>query len=252
MSNYKPIDIINPFAGAPVLFRPETGSTMDDARELAARGFPSGTVLVAAFQTTGRGRFPERVWQAASGESLLCTLLLGFDDLRQPLGALPLMAGLGVALVLERDYGLSPRLKWPNDVLLQSRKLCGILCQADGPVLLAGIGINCRQTDFPAPLGSRAISLRQALGRPVDPLQLLAGLLRELHQVLGGGLGWRDLIGERLFCLGEQVVFRTGLTPRTVLVRGRLLGIDPAGQLLLQNDGTGEMAAFPAGELVFE
>jgi BirA family transcriptional regulator, biotin operon repressor / biotin---[acetyl-CoA-carboxylase] ligase len=251
MSEYRPIDILNPFNGAPVLYSSETGSTMTDAREAAARGLPSGSVFVAASQTAGRGRFPGRVWQAAPGESLLCTLLLGSADIDQPASSLPLLAGLGVAMALEREYGLTPRLKWPNDVLLQGRKLCGVLCQADGQLLLAGIGINCLQTAFPPELASGAVSLRQALGRAVAPLQLLPVLLRELQRLLAGEPGWRGLVVDRLQGVGEQVEFRTGLTSRTGLVRGCLLGIDPDGQILLRLEGSGEVEAFPAGELVF-
>jgi BirA family transcriptional regulator, biotin operon repressor / biotin---[acetyl-CoA-carboxylase] ligase len=245
------LEIDNPFQGAPVYFLEETTSTMENARDLADRGAADGTVIVAGFQTAGRGRFPARAWTAAPGDSLLCTLIFRTRNLKLPAGALPLVLGLAVSLVLERDYCLVPSIKWPNDVLIEGRKLCGILCRLHGETVLAGIGMNCRQADFPGELNETAVSLRQVLNHPVEPLEVLVGFLREVFNLVRRPAEWRNLITTRMFGRGERVIFLAGIPPHEDRVEGWLVGIDADGQLLIREDNGRGIRAFPAGELKF-
>ncbi len=139
--------------GVPRLHVRETASTNDLARELAARGAPHGTLVTAGVQRAGRGR-QGRAWSAPPGRALLMSLVLRDPDL-----LLPLRAGLAVA-----DVAGSPaRVKWPNDVLLDGRKVAGVLVEArlqDGWAVL-GIGVNVavRHQDLPPDLRERAGTL---------------------------------------------------------------------------------------------
>ena len=120
--------------GRPRIHLRTTGSTNDRARALAAAGAPHGTLVTTGEQTAGRGR-QGRTWLAPAGQALLLSLVL-----RDPDALLPLRAGLAVADVA----GAAARVKWPNDVLLDGRKLAGILVEArpqDGWAVL-GIGLN--------------------------------------------------------------------------------------------------------------
>ena len=131
-----PADIRNPF-GAPVFYQAETGSTMDDAREIVhrftAEGIPvaEGTVAAAGFQHGGRGRIPARKWDSPPGENLICTTILHFP----PPACITLRTGLAVAETFARFLPAGAgdvEIKWPNDVLCAGRKLAGILCESDG------------------------------------------------------------------------------------------------------------------------
>ena len=228
------LPIATPWPGARVLFIERTVSTMQDARRLAAEGAPGGTTVTAAWQERGRGRFPGRAWQSPAGQSLLFTTLL-----REPLGVprlrLPLLAGLAVARCLEKLAGLRPALKWPNDVLVEGRKLCGVLCEGNGDTVLVGVGLNVNQLAFPRGIAGRAVSLRGLLGRELEPLSLLGPLLAELAAALGDG-GWREAIEERLYLRHRAVRFVEDAAGRRVL-RGELLGLAPDGALLLRVEG---------------
>jgi BirA family biotin operon repressor/biotin-[acetyl-CoA-carboxylase] ligase len=158
--------------GRPRLHLRTTGSTNDRARELAAAGAPHGTLVTAGEQTAGRGR-QGRTWSAPAGQALLLSLVL-----RDPDPLLPLRAGLAVADVA----GGAARVKWPNDVLVDGRKLAGILVEArphEGWAVL-GIGLNAAVDVAALPAGVRERAA--TLGRP--PEAALADLLSALERRL--------------------------------------------------------------------
>lgn len=158
-------------------------STQPIAFDLAERGAPDGTAVVADAQTRGRGR-RGRAWHAAPGTSLLVSVLLRprLDPARLPL--LSFAAALAVAGTLERLADLTPRVKWPNDVLVGGRKIAGILLESrpseSGTVVVAGIGLNLTQDSFPDPVGRTATSVWLETSRRVDRETTLTVLLAEL------------------------------------------------------------------------
>ncbi len=242
-------DLENPFPGARIFFLPETESTMRDARDLASRGLPTGTLVAAGRQTAGRGRFPHRTWEDAPGKSLLFTVFFRLRDLSSPPDPVPLRAGLALAETLESFLGLEPRIKWPNDVLLGGRKVSGILAELRDGCVFLGMGVNCGQEEFPEPLREKAVSLRQAAGREVAPRELLPPLLRELLSFRDGKGDWREGVEARLFLRGESIRFLPGL-PGSEPVEGRLEGIGEDGSLLLRPSGAAEPRSFAAGEIL--
>ena len=200
-----------------------TGSTNDVARALAAAGAPHGTLVTAAEQRAGRGR-QGRTWSAPPDRALLMSLVL-----REWPRLLPIAAALAVADVA----GPAAAIKWPNDVLLDGRKLAGILAEArpqEGWAVL-GIGVNVavREDDLPAELRGRAASLGLEPGA-IEPLlgELLRALERRLSQpepATLADLRARDALRDRAvrWAHGEGV-------PR---------GIDGAGRLVAERpDGT--------------
>lgn len=143
-----------------------TGSTNADARD----GKP-GDVFTADFQTAGRGRLDHK-WLSAPGENLIMSVVLDVSGAApDQVATLPLVVGLaaveGLAALLPPPPSLS--LKWPNDVLAGGRKLAGILCERHGDMVIAGIGVNVRQTAFAPEISHRATSLA-LLGSAADPV----------------------------------------------------------------------------------
>jgi BirA family biotin operon repressor/biotin-[acetyl-CoA-carboxylase] ligase len=218
--------------GRPRLHLRETTSTTDRARALAEAGAPHGTLVTAGAQTAGRGR-QGRTWSAPPGRALLCSLLLREYDL-----LLPLRAGLAVADVA----GPAALVKWPNDVLMDDRKLAGILVEAR-PVAgwaVLGIGINVAVdlAELPPELQDRAATL----GR--DPSALESTLTELL-----GRLGTR--LGEPAPAALDALRARDALRDRRVRWsggEGTGAGIDDAGSLLVRLAGGG-LRTLDAGEV---
>ena len=169
----------------------EVDSTNLRARQLAAEGAADGTVVVADRQTAGRGRLG-RSFQSPGGRGIYLTALLRPALPPERLSPVTAMAGVAVCRAVERICGASPGLKWPNDPVLEGKKLCGILTELSlegetGRVqdLVLGIGINVSQRpeDFTPEVREIATSLAQALGRPVSRPALAAEVIRELDRL---------------------------------------------------------------------
>ena len=220
-----------PPLGRPRLHLRVTGSTNEDARELASAGAPHGTLVTAGEQTTGRGR-QGRTWMAPAGRALLCSLVV-----REPPRLLSLAAGAAVAEV----SGADALLKWPNDVLLAGRKVAGILVEGRPAerwaVLGMGVNVAVRDQDFPPELRGRAGSLGRS-PEEVEPVlaELLAALTRWIAAPEAEVL---DAVRARDALLGRPVSWTNGA--------GRGAGIDADGRLLVST-GAGE-AALDAGEV---
>src|SRR5262245_8491550 len=117
------------------------GSTQDELRALAAAGAPAFTAVRADEQTAGRGR-RGRTWSAPAGTALLVSILLRPGRPADELGALSLVGGLAVCEAL-RTTGTRPRLRWPNDVVVDGRKIAGVLPElVEGPAVVLGVGVN--------------------------------------------------------------------------------------------------------------
>lgn len=163
-------------------------STNNYAKKLAVQGAPHGTVVLADRQTAGRGRLG-RQFDSPAGLGIYCSVILRFDlPPEQLLCLTPVMAEAARRAVLAAT-GLEAQIKWINDLVLNGRKLCGILTElgASGgkpDYVVVGIGINCGQQrgDFPPELRDLATSLTQALGAPVDRLAVTAELIRQMQQ----------------------------------------------------------------------
>jgi len=167
-------------------FAPLTGSTNNDALEAARSGAPHGSVYFADAQSAGRGRSDHR-WQSDAGQGLYVSALLRMQIPAQRLQMLPLAAGLAAMLAIREASGLTADLRWPNDLLLEDRKVGGILVESRlaGSTLdyaVVGIGINVHQRSFDSSLATPATSLDLAAGRGVSREVLLVALLKSLER----------------------------------------------------------------------
>lgn len=199
----------------------ETGSTNADLLLAGFQGAPDRTVLAADHQTAGRGRLDRR-WETPAGVNLLATLLL--RDVREHVHELTQRVALAALLATRDIAGVTPTLKWPNDLLLDGAKLAGVLAQAAtseaGPFVVVGIGLNVGW----APDGAAK------LGDSVTPRGLLMGLL-DAYDALPDEIA--DLYREHLETIGQQV--RVELPGERFLV-GRAIGVERDGRLVVLDD----------------
>ncbi|MBN2535623.1 MAG: biotin--[acetyl-CoA-carboxylase] ligase [Spirochaetales bacterium] len=256
--NYTECTINNPFESAPVYYVQSTTSTMDDARLLTQNGAVHGTVVCTGYQAKGRGRSSEREWISAPGENLLFTLVLKKNALTFLFPCLPVMTGLVICLVCEEQFGFSPSIKWPNDILFKGKKLAGILCEADNDTILCGIGINCNQVCFPDYLEKKATSFCIITGKKTDILGLCESILSMMKRVFsridsGGGSYWQAETEKRLYRKGDtiRICFPGNDKKNTIPLQGALYGIDPDGALLVLEQGAATPVRVIAGEIEF-
>jgi BirA family transcriptional regulator, biotin operon repressor / biotin---[acetyl-CoA-carboxylase] ligase len=159
-------------------------STNDIAREMAAKGAPEGTVVVASEQTRGRGS-RGRVWVSPAGVNLMLSVILRPEITPDRLGELAFVAGVAVAGTLRERFGLDARIKWPNDVRVGGKKIAGMIVEAAKGAAVLGIGLNVNWTELPEEIADTATSLAIELGKPVDLEALLKGFLADLDIKIG-------------------------------------------------------------------
>jgi BirA family transcriptional regulator, biotin operon repressor / biotin---[acetyl-CoA-carboxylase] ligase len=142
-----------------------------------------GAIAVAEEQTEGRGRLG-RTWKAPAGTSVLVSVLLLPDVKPARLPELSLVAGGAVAEAILEVTGIEPTIKFPNDVLIDGRKVAGILAESSEGRVVLGIGVNANQTreQLPDDAQTEPTSLRVELGEPVNRVQLLAAILLQLER----------------------------------------------------------------------
>lgn len=169
----------------------ETDSTNLRAKELGQSGGQNGTIITANSQTAGRGRM-DRGFQSPKNKGIYLTALMKPELSPEQLIPVTAMAGVAVCTSIERVCGIRPGLKWPNDPVLNGKKLCGILTELSLEAesgrlqyLVLGIGINTLETaeDFSPEIRETATSLFQELGKPVSRPELAAALIEELDRL---------------------------------------------------------------------
>lgn len=227
------------YVGRRVIYLTSTASTQDIARVEAEGDASAGTLVIAEEQTKGRGRFG-RSWVSPSGANLYFTLIMRPEARRAR--SLGMVAPLAVAEAVEQVTGLSPRIKWPNDVIVEGRKLAGVLIETDvqGQSLkyaLVGSGVNVNfDIEDTSEIADIATSLKRELGRDTSREELLAMLLNRFEKLHESDITdvvqrWRS----RLDTLGRQVK----VTFRDQVQEGLAEDVDADGNLVLvQADGS--------------
>ncbi len=170
--------------GNPIHHYFSIGSTNIEAMSAAAAGEPEGSVFVAEEQTAGRGR-GGHTWDSGASVGIYCSVVLRPQLAPADALLLSLIAGIAVVEAVRQKTGLHPDLRWPNDVLLNGKKFCGILTEMNAEAtrvryVVVGIGINVNQAAFPAELEPTATSLRMETGREWSRVELAAALLKSL------------------------------------------------------------------------
>ncbi len=237
------------YIGQRVIYYPSLTSTMDVARKEAQRGAVEGTVVIADEQTGGKGR-KKRVWLTTRGNIALSIILYPqIPDLPY----LIMVASLAVASSIEAVTGLKTQIKWPNDILINGKKVCGILIESDirrdkVAHAVIGIGINVRLnlSEYPDLLSS-ATSLSDESGIGVSRVDVICYLLKEIERLynnLPAGESiykeWRD----RLTMLGKRIQIKSGNN----LLEGIAESVDNDGSLRLRHPD-GSLTKIIAGDV---
>lgn len=229
-----------------------TGSTNADAMAAARGGAEHGSVWLADEQTAGRGRGDHR-WHSAAGDGLYVSVLLRPELAAARLALLPLAAGLAAAEAMQAVAGVAVDLRWPNDLLIGSRKAGGILVEARAesnglPHAVVGIGINVHQREFAPDVATPATSLDVEAGRRIARQALLVALLKSLERE-AGALAGNDAAA-RLIRRVERA--STWMRGRSVEVHGPqacsgvTAGLDENGFLLVET-GSGMVTVRTGG-----
>jgi BirA family biotin operon repressor/biotin-[acetyl-CoA-carboxylase] ligase len=239
--------------GHDILYYPTISSTMDAARRAASEGAVDGTVIIADYQTAGRGRL-DREWLSTPGGSILISIILYPEEAL--LLRLTMVACLAVARSIEQVTGLKTAIKWPNDVLIGGKKASGILCESevrDDSVNHAVVGIALNVNLDPAALpeiSDTATSLSKELGRAVPRVDVLVALLEEFESLYNAlrqnepiHLEWR----KRLETLGKNIT----VTGSSRVYEGCAESVDEDGNLLLR-EADGNLLTISAGDVTLK
>lgn len=241
------------WAGKTVHFAEETDSTNEWIKRLAAEQAPHGTVAAAEFQSAGKGRLG-RSWTAPVGSSVMFSILLRPDFAPEIAPMLTLVMGLSVAQAVS-GLGLVPSIKWPNDVVLSRKKICGILTEmslAGNRIdyVVIGTGVNVNIAEIPEELSDKATSLFLETGMEYDRCRVLGEVLSRFENNYEKFAASGDLS-----LLIEE--YHSFLANRNQPVRvldgehpyeGKALGIDTGGELLVERSD-GSVSRVNAGEV---
>ncbi len=239
--------------GKKVYFFEETDSTNEEAKRRALQGAAAGSAFVAEGQTAAKGRLG-RSWQTPAGTDIAFSVLLRPEGTPADVTLITLVAGLAVCRALRAHTGCDAQIKWPNDVVIGRKKVCGILTELGAEAerisfVVIGAGINVNNSTFPPELREKATSLSLETGRAWRRAPLLAAVLGELEgccrRFLSGGAG--ALLTEyKPLCLslGRRISVERG--GRTLL--GTAVDVASDGGLVAENDA-GERFVVQSGEV---
>lgn len=209
--------------GADAVCIKETESTNNIARELIASEAAHGTVIVADRQSAGRGRRGKSFFSPEGG--IYMSIIVRWQD------NIPytVCAASAVCRVL-RSYGTDAKIKWVNDIFIDSKKVCGILCEKVGEFVIIGIGINHSIKDFPDELKDTAASLPEGIP---DRQNTVCAVTKELFRVLADPVGAKAYYAENMMLYGKRVIYEYNGEEH----RGAVIGLGDNEELLIETDG---------------
>jgi BirA family biotin operon repressor/biotin-[acetyl-CoA-carboxylase] ligase len=236
------------FIGHKLYYFSETGSTNDEAFSLGVDGAPEGTVVIADSQNKGKGRL-QRVWHSPPGTNIYTSIILRPQIQLSKASQIPIMAGVAVAETLNKYCPEKVHLKWPNDVLIGEKKICGILTQMkmkanaiDFIVLGIGINVNLSREQFAQDIKEIATSLLIETEHKISRLKLIISLYENLAKC------YKQLQQEGFGRITEEWLKLTPMIGRTVQVifkdetiEGKAAGLDEDGSLILLATGNKEV-----------
>lgn len=228
-----------------IIYFKKTDSTNNQAKSLAAEGAEHGTLVVADRQTAGKGR-RGRSWTSPAGTGIFMSLILKPAIKPEHASMLTLVAALATAKALEQETGLKPMIKWPNDLVVNKKKVTGILTEMSADVeqihyVVVGVGINVNMTEFPEEIRETATSLRLETGHEVDRASLITVFLKYFDEEYEKFTKTEDLTllqeeyNARLINREKEVRILDPAHPDGGY-NGRALGINETGGLLIERE----------------
>ena len=223
-------------------------STNNYAKKLAREGAPHGTVVGADYQSAGRGRLG-RSFLSPAGEGLYLSVILRPALLPEEMMDLTCVAAVAACRAVEEAAGILPGIKWTNDLVVDNKKLGGILTELsikDDMVEYAviGIGINCLQTQFPPELKDMAVSLKMLLSRPVQRERLAAAIIENLLRPIADKKAVMDAYRKNCVTIGREISLLQG----DRVFHGTALDVAEDGSLLVRM-ADGKVKTVVSGEV---
>jgi BirA family biotin operon repressor/biotin-[acetyl-CoA-carboxylase] ligase len=228
--------------GRDIAYQRETPSTQEIAKALAAQGVAEGTIVVAETQSKGRGRVG-RQWSSPQG-GVYFSIILRPDMKPSEALRLPLVAGVAVAQAIKRNTKLTPKLKWPNDIMLGSKKIGGILTEMNAEMdrldwVIVGIGLNVNtpHESFPEEVEGVATSLMEAGGKNILRVKLLQDILFEFESLYDElAKSGFETIRMKWKALSNTIGANVVVNMPTEKVTGKAMDIDSDGALILKKE----------------
>lgn len=226
-----------------VRFLEETDSTNTVAMNWAREGAPEGAIVVADSQTAGRGRLG-RPWFGKPGASIHVSLVLRPKISVEAIGLLNLAAAVAVCRALAQ-HGFESSIKWPNDVLMNEQKVCGILAEThfdrgsvSSVVLGVGINVNLRAEDLPEEIAATATSLLIQSGKEFDRIEVIAGFLNAFGNLYSAFPHKQDYVVDAYRPLCSTLGLRVRIEMTDRVVEDKATDVDPTGALVLESGQT--------------
>lgn len=230
------------FGKGPIYFYETIESTNVEAKRLAGAGLPEGALILAESQSRGKGRM-ERRWASPKGGGLYLSVVLRPDIMPQEVQKLTFVAAVALACTL-RELDVQPQIKWPNDILINGRKVAGILMELTGgfesvDFVILGIGLNLSRSmkEFPRSIQNQAASVNMAAGRSIDRREIIQVLLLQLEV-------WYELFlrgsFESILEVWRRFADMLGARVRVILSEGSMEGtaedVASDGSLMVRDD----------------
>lgn len=244
------------FTAKKIYFLPCVDSTNKEAKRQALVNAPNGSLFIAEEQQSGKGRLG-RNWSSPAGTGLWFTLLLRPQSIPQQVTLLTLLAGLAVSKAIRAQTGCDAKIKWPNDVVIGSKKVCGILTEMAAEMerinyVIIGIGINVNQKEFPEELRVKATSLLLESGKPFRRTALLQEVLTNFETLLSqlkssGPDALLEDYKKQCISLNRTVGFTRNGQPAT----GTAIDISREGELIVRCEN-GETVPVFSGEVTVQ
>ncbi|HIS69382.1 MAG TPA: biotin--[acetyl-CoA-carboxylase] ligase [Candidatus Gallacutalibacter stercoravium] len=242
--------------GGQIIYCESVNSTNEKAKLVAAEGATHGTVIVAEKQTSGKGRLG-RVWSSPASQGIWMSILLKPDILPKDIATITLITGLAVCRAINSICDCKAQIKWPNDIIIGTRKVCGILTELAAEAervnyVVAGIGINVNNTSFPAALTKKATSLRMEFGKSFSRVALVQAVLQELEPIYNrfvATLSFQDFDAYKEKCatLGRKVT----LVQNQLELHGTAVDLTPTGELIVRLED-GKNITVNSGEVLVQ
>lgn len=243
------------FSADKVIYLEKTSSTNDIAKKMAGEGAPEGTIVIAEFQTLGRGR-SGRQWESPKYLGIYFSFILRPEIDKILIPYISILASIAAAEAIKEETCLDAKIKWPNDILINGKKASGILVEGSTvknslEFLIVGIGVNVNNEIFPENFLYPPTSLKIEKGSVVSREKILQKLLEKTERWYSVLIKQKEshLILKRCkelsYSIGKKVSIRTGNETFT----GYALDIDKTGYLILKNE-SGEIKKIPSGEII--
>lgn len=242
--------------GKKIIYLDNVDSTSSEIKRISVNNPLTGTIVVAEEQYGGKGRLG-RLWTSPKGSGLWFSFILRPNIVPSQIAGITLAVGIGVCKAIRNYTGVDARIKWPNDVIIGSKKICGILTEMTAEAdkidyAVVGIGINVNIESFPEDIKHKATSLFIEIGKSVDRIELFKNVLFEVEKYIDS-----YLLNLDTEILGEYKKLCATLGRNVEVIRGnqRLIGeavdVGDAGDLIIKTE-TGEKIFVNSGEVTVQ